>query len=113
MLLDDWQHLRGKGLHHFVVALLGIFREQILGPLVGANLLLGVSLVEILRVRSDQILDHQLMLGVELFRQTTLMFACCTIPFSSSVVCECASTTSASAPRPYAGRTASRRLTFP
>ena len=44
------------------------FREQILGPLVGANLLLGVSLVEILRVRSDQILDHELMLGVELFR---------------------------------------------
>lgn len=79
MLLDNRQQLRANGLHHFVVALLGISR-QILG-LSWALTLLGLSLVEILRVRSDQILDHKLMLGVEMFRQIDLDVCLLRYPF--------------------------------
>src|SRR6266511_723973 len=92
MLLDDRQRLGGKRLHRFVVALVGIFREQIFSLLMGADLLLGIGLVEIPRMRRVQIVDHALMLVIELAGRSTLIFSACTIPFSSSVVCECAST---------------------
>ena len=52
-----------------IVALLRIFREQIHGLLVTADLLLGVGLVEIALMRRIQIVDHALMLVVERRRQ--------------------------------------------
>jgi hypothetical protein len=46
-----------------------IFLEQLLGPLMRADLLLGIGLVEIVLMRRVQIVDHALMLLVERGRQ--------------------------------------------
>src|SRR6185436_3695367 len=64
MLPDDGQHLCRKCLHRGVVAFVGIFREQFLRLLMGAHLLLGIGLVEILLMRRVQIVDHALMLVI-------------------------------------------------
>jgi hypothetical protein len=44
----------------------GIFREQFLRLLMGAHLLLGIGLVEILLMRRVQVVDQALMLVIEL-----------------------------------------------
>src|SRR5690349_20867995 len=66
MLPDDEQHLCRKCLHRGVVAFVGIFREQFLRLLMGAHLLLGIGLVEILLMRRVQVVDHAMMLVIEL-----------------------------------------------
>jgi hypothetical protein len=91
MLLDDGERLSSKCLQRRVVALLRIFLEQLLGPLMRADLLLGLGLVEIVLIRRAQIVDQALMLLVERGRQLNVL-SLWTIPLSSAVICECAST---------------------
>src|SRR5262245_14148114 len=66
MLPDDGQHLCRKCLHRSAVAFIGIFRDQSLRLLMGAHLPLDIGLVEILLMRRVQVVDHALILVIEL-----------------------------------------------